>query len=190
MSKKVLVYGFITFVCLQLVSLESVMAQSLDSTIPKVVIAAFQKAGISVFKNSEEAIDFNVPLLSGGTQQLSDLYGKVVIFNIWATWCPPCRAEMPSMEALYKKFKNKGLEILAVDGGESERDVARFINTNGFTFPIGLDISDKITEPYGTGYIPTSYILDRQGRIISQIVGGRRWDTENVYKAFEILLEQ
>jgi thiol-disulfide isomerase/thioredoxin len=185
MNKRFLVYGFIAFVCLQ-----SVTAQSSAASIPAAVASAFQKANLPILEKSEDPSDFTVPLLTGGTQQLSALRGKVVIFNIWATWCPPCRAEMPSMEALYKKFKNSGLEILAIDSREAGPDVARFINANGFTFPIGLDISGDITGPYGTGYIPTTYIIDRSGKIISQIVGGRLWDTELIYKAFEALLEQ
>ncbi|GHV74350.1 hypothetical protein AGMMS49940_16520 [Spirochaetia bacterium] len=185
MNKRFLVYGFIAFVCLQ-----SVAAQSSGASIPASVVSAFQKAGMPVLEQSADPIDFTVPLLNGGTRQLSALRGKVVIFNIWATWCPPCRAEMPSMETLYQRYKNKGLEILAVDSGESERDVARFIKQNGFTFPIGLDITDEITAPYGTGYVPTSYIIDKRGKIVSIIVGSRDWDTENVYKAFEALLAQ
>jgi thiol-disulfide isomerase/thioredoxin len=185
MNKRYLVFSFIAFVCLQ-----SVVAQSSGVSVPTAVVSAFEKAGISVLEKSEDPIDFTVPLLNGGTQQLSALHGKIVIFNVWATWCSPCRAEMPSMEALYKKYKNQGLVILAVDSGESEQDVARFIKQNGFTFPIGLDISDEITAPYATGYIPTTYIIDRNGKLISQIIGSIRWDTENVYKAFEILLGQ
>ncbi|GHT82759.1 hypothetical protein FACS1894137_02270 [Spirochaetia bacterium] len=185
MNKRFLVYGFIA-----LVGIQSAAAQSSGASIPAGVADAFKTARLPVLEQSRDPGDFTVPLLNGGTRQLSALRGKVVVFNIWATWCPPCRAEMPSMEALYQKYKDKGLEILAVDSGEEEQDVARFIRQYGFTFPIGLDVSGEITEPYGTGYIPTTYIIDRQGKIISQIVGGRPWDTESVYKAFEALLAQ
>ncbi|MDR0878297.1 MAG: TlpA family protein disulfide reductase [Treponema sp.] len=182
MKKRFLIYGFIAVVCLQAIAAQS--------SIPASVVSAFQKARMPILEQSADPTDFTVPLLNGGTRKLSALRGKVVIFNIWATWCPPCRAEMPSMEALYQKYKNQGLEILAVDSGEAEQDVARFIRQNGFTFPVGLDINDKITEPYQTGYVPTSYIIDRKGKIISIVVGSMSWDTENVYKAFDALLAQ
>ncbi|GMO52738.1 MAG: hypothetical protein Ta2G_10740 [Termitinemataceae bacterium] len=184
MKKGILIYCFIA-----LISLNSIAAQSSDA-IPAALANAFKQAGITVLNQSEKTTDFTVPLLNGGSQQLSALRGKVVIFNMWATWCPPCRAEMPSMEVLYQKYKNMGLEILAVDGGESAQTVARYINANKFTFPIGLDTRGTITQAYETGYIPTSYIINRQGNIVAKIVGSIRWDTENVYKVFELLLTE
>ncbi|GHU10841.1 hypothetical protein FACS1894151_10420 [Spirochaetia bacterium] len=180
MNKRILLTVCIAFVmCLQ-----SIMAQSVSGN----VLYAFQKARIPVLQQAVDTIDFTVPLLDGKMQRLSALRGKVVILNIWATWCPPCRSEMPSMQALYSRYKNQGLEILAIDSGESKEDVAAFINRSGFSFPIGLDESYDITAPYATGSIPTTYIIDRQGKIVSRIIGSLDWSNPNVQQAFEALL--
>jgi peroxiredoxin len=150
---------------------------------------ALEEARIRVLKNRQDPINITLPLLGGGNASLSSYKGKIVILNFWATWCPPCRNEMPSMETLYQRFKNQGLEILAVDLGEERNQVQKFIKDNRYTFPVLLDSEGKVSGQYGISSIPTTYILDRDGKIIGRIVGSIRWDNPKVIAAFEALLK-
>ena len=152
------------------------------------VIRAFHAANIRVLAQRPDLMDFTLPLLNGEQKTLSSHKGKVVILNFWATWCPPCRAEMPSMETLYKRFQNQGLEILAVDIGETASAVQPFVRNNNYTFPVLLDLNGNIGSLYGVTAIPTSIIIDRSGKIISRITGSIQWDTQRVIAAFEALL--
>ena len=151
--------------------------------------SALRAANISVSAQRTDPRDFTLPFLSGGSAALSAYRGKVVILNFWATWCPPCRAEMPSMETLYQRFKDQGLEILAVDSGEEILTVRQFIRRNGYTFPVMLDRDSRVSDTYGIQAIPTTYILDREGKIIGSIVGSLSWDNPRVIAAIDALLK-
>jgi thiol-disulfide isomerase/thioredoxin len=111
-----------------------------------------------------------------------------VFLNFWATWCPPCRAEMPSMERLYQKLKGQGLVILAVDLQEDAKSVQKFVSQHKLTFPILLDSDGRIGGTYGARSIPTSYIVDRKGNVLGGTVGGREWDTPEMIAFFTRLL--
>ena len=121
-------------------------------------------------------------------QSLSALKGKVVFLNFWATWCGPCRDEMPSVEILYKRFKDKGLEILAVNCQENQEDVLAFMANYGLTFPALLDEDGRVSGAYGIQAIPTTFLINRDGRIILRLVGSINWDTEKIHAAIESLL--
>ena len=149
---------------------------------------ALTAARIRVLK-ARDPVDFSLPLLAGGSAGLSAYRGKVVVLNFWATWCPPCRAEMPSMETFYRRFKAQGLEILAVDGGEDAAMVRQFIQQNGYTFPVLLDRDNAVNSRYGISAIPTTFILDRSGKIIATVMGSIRWDDPKVTAAFDTLLK-
>ncbi|MCL2763325.1 MAG: TlpA family protein disulfide reductase [Treponema sp.] len=151
---------------------------------------AFRETKIRIFDQAIEATNFSLPLLGGGTMELSAYKGKVVFLNFWATWCPPCRAEMPSMEVLYQRFKNQGLEILAVNGGEDPARVRKFIQDNRYTYPVPVDRNNRVGSLYGIEAIPTSFILDRKGMIIGKLVGSIHWDDPKVLAAFDALLQQ
>jgi peroxiredoxin len=151
------------------------------------VVLAFQQAGLPLLRNSVAPADFTLPLLSGAQQKLSDLKGKVVILNFWATWCPPCRAEMPSMEALYSSGKVADLAILAVDLQEKAADVQSFLTKQGFTFPVAIDASGSVARRYGASSIPTTYLIDKSGQIVSRFVGGVEWNSDAVIAALNTL---
>ena len=163
--------------------------RQLEAQISAEAEKAFQEAGIRILKNRQDPVNITLPMLGGGNASLSSYKGKVVILNFWATWCPPCRSEMPSMETLYQRFKNRGLEILAVDLGEDRDEVQQFINSNRYTFPVLLDAGGKASTQYGVSAIPTTYILDKEGKIIGKIVGSIRWDNPKIITAFEALLK-
>jgi thiol-disulfide isomerase/thioredoxin len=157
--------------------------------VPAPVVKAFADAGISVPGSKIDPIDFTLPLLNGTNQKLSDLKGKVVFLNFWATWCPPCRQEMPSMETLYQRFNSQGLEILAVDCQEEAGDVSVFMRRNRLNFPAALDKSGAVSGYYGIEAIPTTYIIDRSGKIILKVVGSLNWNNQKIIAAFETLLK-
>lgn len=159
-----------------------------SGAIPAEISEALTRAGIQTVRERVPIADFSLPRLGGGTLSLSELRGKVVFLNFWATWCPPCREEMPSMEKLYNTFKAEGFEILAVDLQEDEKTVADFVKKYKLTFPVVLDTSGRTGSTYGVRGIPTTYIVDREGGIIGAVVGGKNWDTPEVFSAFETLV--
>jgi len=150
---------------------------------------ALRSANIQVLAERIDPREFTLPLLTGGNVSLSSYRGKVVILNFWATWCPPCRTEMPSMETLYQRFSAQGLEILAVDIGENVSTVQQFIRNSGYSFPVLLDSSNRVSSVYGIEAIPTTYIIDREGKIIGRIVGSIMWDNQRVITAIDALLK-
>ncbi|MBT2581700.1 redoxin domain-containing protein [Planococcus sp. ISL-109] len=122
----------------------------------------------------ELAPDFKLTTLAGEEMRLSDYRGKAVILNFWATWCPPCRAEMPHMQDFYENQQANDLEVLAVnltteDSGLS--DIESFVEEFGLGFPIPMDVDGEVGKLYQAFSIPTSYIIDREGRVRHKIVG-------------------
>jgi peroxiredoxin len=146
--------------------------------------------GLQPLKEGTEIIDFELELLSGGNKKLSDYRGQVVFLNFWATWCGPCRFEMPSMQELYTRFKDDGFVIVAVNLQEDKRTVQKFIDSLGLTFPVLLDKSGSVGATYGARSIPTSYIVDRNGYVIAGTIGTREWNTPEYIDFFQRLLEQ
>ena len=111
------------------------------------------------------APDFHLTTLKGEDVSLFDYKGKVVAVNLWATWCPPCRAELPGMNAVYDAYEADGLVMLAVNGREEESLVSSFIESEGFTFPVLLDPAGQVMSIYSIYSFPTTYIVDRDGVI-------------------------
>jgi thiol-disulfide isomerase/thioredoxin len=163
-------------------------AQEQNKTIAPEIRSAFSKARIPAARIRAPAPDFTAARLDGSPVRLGDLRGKVVFLNFWATWCPPCREEMPSMEALYQRFRGGDLEFLAVDIQESPDEVAAFMKDFGLNFPAALDSTGRISGEYGVRGIPTTFIIDREGGIVASVVGGRDWNTQEVIAALETLI--
>jgi cytochrome c-type biogenesis protein len=158
-----------------------------DAVLPE-VISAFRAARLPVTDKAVTPVDFTLPLLDGTQCRLSDLQGKVVFLNFWATWCPPCRAEMPSMEAVYQQLRDRGFEILAVNIQEGAASVSAFMKENKLSFPVALDESGKISGLYGVQAIPTSYIIDKRGLIVSRLTGSINWNEPRIIVALQSLL--
>jgi len=156
---------------------------------PDAVIKAFNGTGIQVLSEGIDPADFTLPLLDGTKITLSQFKGKVVFLNFWATWCGPCRSEMPSMEAVYQKLNNKGFEILAVNLGESKDKVSGFMNEYKLHFPAVLDERQITGSQYNIRAIPTTYIIDRRGLIIGRLVGSINWNTPKIISALEAVLQ-
>jgi thiol-disulfide isomerase/thioredoxin len=121
------------------------------------------------------AIDFSLKDLSGRETTLSSFAGKVVFLNFWATWCGPCRAEIPSMVRLYAELGDEGFTIVAVNSQELENQVSAFVEEAGMSFPVLLDSTGKVGTAYSVRAIPTTYIIDSRGAIRGRMVGTRDW---------------
>jgi cytochrome c biogenesis protein CcmG, thiol:disulfide interchange protein DsbE len=144
------------------------------------------------------APNFEIANLDGEMVSLKDHRGKVVLVNIWATWCPPCREEMPSMERLYAAFQGTDFEILAVSvdaptgeigpDGREGGDVADFVEEMGLTFPILHDPTGMLQFTYQTTGLPESFLLDRKGVIYKRIAGGTSWDAVQHQESIRRLL--
>lgn len=127
--------------------------------------------------------DFNLVDLNGKKVSIKNYRGKAVMLNFWATWCPPCRGEMPSMEVLWNKSKDKKFVILAVSVDQKKTsDVVKFIKENEYTFPVFHDISGELSEMFLVRSIPTTYLLDGNGVIVSKESGARDWSDLDVDK--------
>ena len=119
-----------------------------------------------------EDIDFALADLNGRTWKLRDLRGKVVLVNFWATWCPPCRKEMPDLQEFYSRFKEKGLIILAITDEAIEK-AKPFIEEKQYTFPVLLDSGRKVNEGFRVDGIPKTFIYDRDGKLVAQSIDMR-----------------
>ncbi len=137
-----------------------------------------------------EAPEFRVlDISSGDSVSLSDYRGKVTLVNIWATWCGPCRAEMPSMQVAYAQLKDRGFAIAAVSVDESSiDDVKAFQREFGLTFDILHDRSGRIQQVYQTTGVPESFLLDRDGVIVKRLIGEHNWASEANIAQIERLL--
>ena len=145
----------------------------------------------AAIKDNLPAPDFSFPGLDGKMISLSDYRGKVVLVNIWATWCPPCVAEMPSMEKLYNKLKGQDFEILAVSIDEPGlKAVTPFMKKSNLTFPALIDPEGSIRAAYGVTGVPESFIVDKQGILVKKIIGPVDWENPGVFRFFSDLIQK
>ena len=126
----------------------------------------------TIVKEGAQAPDFTVEMFDGTKVTLSELKGKVVLVNFWATWCPPCRNELARVEKeIIERFKGQEFVFLPISRGESKEKVAEFRNKMGYTFPMGLDTTQAIFKKYATNYIPRNFLVDREGKVVKASVG-------------------
>jgi thiol-disulfide isomerase/thioredoxin len=146
--------------------------------------------GFQIPKKESFAPEVIVEDLKGKKFKFSENEGKILLFNQWATWCPPCKQEMPSIQRLSDKMKGKAFMVIGVSVGENKQTVADFLKQNKYTFPIFLDPTNKATEEYSTGSIPTTYLIGKKGKILGRIVGSREWDTPEFIALLEKLVKE
>ena len=152
--------------------------------------STFSKYGRSQLKKGALAPNFVLPDLNGREVDLASLRGKVVLLNIWATWCPPCVEEMPSMEKLYQALKDQDFEILAVSIDASGAGVvAPFMKKHRLSFTTLTDTEGGIARLYQTTGIPESFIIDKQGRILEKVIGPRDWASADALRYFRNLIQ-
>ena len=126
----------------------------------------------TIVKDGHTAPDFEVQMFDGSTIKLADLKGKVVLLNFWATWCPPCRAELARVQKdIIERFKGEPFVFIPVSRGEKRETVAAFREKMGYTFPMGLDTESAIYKKYAQTYIPRNFLIDKEGKVVKASVG-------------------
>ena len=128
--------------------------------------------------------------MNGAPQTLAGYRGKVVLLNFWASWCPPCLREMPSMERLKQKMADRPLEIVALDSAETAEEVSAFLSRMKLSFPILLDPDGSNTRRWKVFALPTSFLLDAEGRVRYVLTGPTDWDEGEAMQVIESLLEE
>src|SRR5947209_20224829 len=137
----------------------------------------------------QQAKDFKIAALDGGRLNLADFKGKVVFLNLWATWCGPCKEEMPAMERLWRRYKANGLIVVALSmDAQGARVVKPFVDQARFSYPIGLDPKMEVAQLYGARAVPATFIIDRSGNLFAFALGPREWDSKAAAPFFDALL--
>ena len=143
--------------------------------------------GVEIFPNSMSQVEVQLQDLNGADVNISDFRGKIVFLNFWATWCPTCVVEMPSMEKLHRKLKDKDFALVAISLQDPAAEVKRFFKQNELTFTALLDSDGEVGAHFRITAIPTTFILDKQGIIIGKALGSREWDGKKAFALFEHL---
>ena len=146
--------------------------------------------GPVIAKLGKPAPDFSLVDRNGKTWTLSELKGQVVFINFWATWCPPCREEMPSMQKLYAMMPKDTFKMLAILNKDDPALADIFIEKLGMTIPVLDDQINGVGPKYGLTGIPETFIIDKQGVIREKIVGGAQWDTPDMIKMVQKYIDQ
>ena len=142
------------------------------------VDVAFKELDLIKPARQKIADDFTLATPKGHKVKLSDYRGKLVFMNFWATWCPPCREEMPAMQRLWDQQKDKGFVILAISVDHDPGLVPSFVKNHKFTFPVLVDPKMEAANAYGVRALPSSFIIDRQGNMAALALGPRNWDND------------
>ena len=135
-----------------------------------------------------KAAAFSLPDLQGKMHGLPE--GEVVLLNFWATWCPPCRKEMPSMAALHRKYAEKGLKVVAVSVDRDANDLAAFVREYKLPFQILHDVDSSVSHDYGVFRYPETFLIDRQGNVRYHLVGAVEWMSKSIITGIEGLLNE
>ena len=133
---------------------------------------------------------FTLRNLKGNYESLEDYRGQVVILNFWATWCAPCRVEMPSFENLYRRYRSEGVTVLAVTLDKNVGSkIKSFVDEYGLTFPVLLDKKGEVERLYPSMTIPFTYVINPEGRVVTRVDGAKNWESKDTFDAIEYLLE-
>jgi peroxiredoxin len=142
----------------------------------------------SSVKVGDTAPNFSIQADNGKVITARDFGGKLLILNFWASWCPPCVSEAPSLEALYSQFAGQGLVVLGVSQDQSPKDYQAFLDHFHITFPTARQIDESIKSRYGTIQIPESYLIDRNGKVVEKVVSEVDWTSEPMVQYVRSLL--
>lgn len=153
-----------------------------------------KKLQIRKYEDKGKAQDFTLRNLDGQDVSLSNFAGKIVFLNFWATWCVPCRKEMPAIEKLYQEFREKGLVVLALNWREDVDKIKPFLEEVKLSFPILLDSDGKVYDAYAAvsllpRAIPISYLINQEGMLIGGVLGDRDWASKDAKKLIKSLFK-
>ncbi len=146
-----------------------------------------EKLGFYVFDKPSRPADFTVETVGGKLARRSSLKGNIVLLNFWATWCPPCKDEIPSIENLASTMKGKNFTVMAVSIGETRATVSSFISERKMNYPVYLDPKRSLVAEYASRGIPTTYVLDKNGDFIAAVIGGIKYDSPESISLFSEL---
>ncbi len=142
-------------------------------------------------ERTAENTEFMLPSLDGKPTKLADFRGNVVLLNFFATWCPPCREEMPTIQALFETYQHKNFVVLGVASDvEGKKVVEPFVKDYKMTFPVVLDADSRVSQQYLVRSIPTIYLFDRHGRVAARIMSAGDWSSQQAKDAIEQLLQE
>jgi cytochrome c biogenesis protein CcmG/thiol:disulfide interchange protein DsbE len=128
----------------------------------------------------DRAPDFTVPAVPSGSLALSKYRRQVVVLNFWATWCPPCVEETPSLEQFAERMQGQGVVVVGVSVDDNPNALQEFVRRYGITYAIGLDPDRSLAARFGTFQFPETYILDRHGRLAEKLIGAVNWDDPRI----------
>jgi peroxiredoxin len=151
----------------------------------------FSKIRINPIKGDKKTPDFSLKDLNGKKVEIKQFRGKIVFLNFGATWCGPCKEEMPSLEVLHQQFKEKNFVLLtiSVDYG-GLKSVQEFMNKHHYTFPVLLDPEGETLDLFEVKGIPTTFLIDKTGRMIGKAIGRRDWKSPEVFSLVNLLIEK
>ena len=135
---------------------------------------------LSLIKKHPAAPNFTLPDMDGDMFSMSDYKGKTVIINFWATWCPPCREELPSMNRAWQKIKDNNIAMIAINVGEDEDTIFSFMGDYPIDFQVLLDQSGEVINQWPIKGLPTTFVVDPAGRLYYRAIGGREWDSDSL----------
>ena len=154
------------------------------------LLILFSVSAAAQVKEGENAPNFTLKNLDGKEISLNQFRGKHVLINFWATWCGPCKIEMPSLEALYERFKDRNFVLLAISNDMFGANIVKpFVKAHKINFPVLLDQRLKVSNAFGVVSLPTTFLIDPQGKIIGALFGAEDWVTPNNILYFENLLQ-
>lgn len=146
-----------------------------------------REQALKIFENKPPAPALVVPLLSGGELSLEDWKGQPVVVNFWASWCPPCREEIPSMNRAWDKLGPAGVKMVAVNLGEPKAKVSRFLDNTPIDFPVALDTAEEHSKRWPVPALPMTFIIDADGRAVYSAAGPREWDAPDLLEKITAL---
>jgi len=154
------------------------------------VLDPFEKAGVVELKEGQPAPALTLSTLDGGRTSVADYRGKLVVLNFWATWCPPCTLEMPSLEALWRRYRDRGLVVIgvSVDRGAPRALLEPYVRNLKLTFPILLDPDSKTSDRWRVTALPATFLVRPGGEVAGMATGAREWNSDEMQALVEHLL--
>jgi peroxiredoxin len=151
----------------------------------------FSKVRINPIRGNKKAPDFSLKDLNGRKVEIRQYKGRIVFLNFWATWCGPCKEEMPSLEVLHQQFAGENFVLLTISVDyEGLKPVQGFVSKNRYTFPVLLDPNGETLDLFEVKGIPTTFIIDRNGMVIGRAIGPRDWKSPEVFSLINLLVEK